>query len=114
MFIRVFCTKTLYCAIYQSLIYISIYIYYILCKIVVTNARFTFLDRQAAIEVPHARPILFTVRYRMKFIARDRTYRMIDYLFIPLRAALLPSCGKCVNMLISALMTTVQAMASPP
>ena len=48
----------------------------------------------------------------MKFIARDRTYRMIDYLFIPLRAAPLPSCGKCVNMLISALMTTVQAMAT--
>lgn len=48
----------------------------------------------------------------MKFIARDRTYRMIDYLFIPLREAPLPSCGKCVNLLISALMTTVQAMAT--
>ena len=48
----------------------------------------------------------------MKYIHRDRTYRFTDYLIIPFRAAPIPSCGKCLNMLLTALMTTAQAMAT--
>lgn len=48
----------------------------------------------------------------VKYINRDRTYRLIDFLVIPFRAAPVPACGKCVNMLLSALMTTAQAMAT--
>ncbi len=48
----------------------------------------------------------------MKYINRDRRYRILDFLVIPFHAAPVPACGKCLNLLLSALMTTAQAVAT--
>lgn len=48
----------------------------------------------------------------MKYIDQNRTYKFLDALTIPFRAAPIPACGKCLNMLLSALMTTAQAIAT--